>query len=199
MTALLLLVALLPQDGREIENKIRTVRVSMDFREAKLEEIATYLREITGLNIVISPKVGDKGDGITFVAKDISVKGALSLMLRPRGLAFRVRDGVLLLTTKEELDQDVVMELYDIRDLLHNPRDFPGGEFTLEDGFAPPGAEPEPPAEFPIVELVKGHTGGKSWDENPRASISLQNGILVVRQTREVHAQVRRMLAKLRR
>jgi hypothetical protein len=53
-------------------------------------------------------------------------------------------------------------------------------------------------AEIPIAELVRAHTGGKTWDENPKASVNLQNGLLVVRQTPEVHRQIVRLLNLLR-
>ena len=53
--------------------------------------------------------------------------------------------------------------------------------------------------EMPIAELVKTHTGGKSWDEDTKTSCAMQNGLLVVKQTPEVHAQVARLLNLLRR
>ncbi len=189
------------QDGdRQIESKLATLRVSMEFREATVGEVLEFVHDVSGLNIVYSTLEPDKK--VTFQAKDITLKGALSLILKPLGLVFRVRDGVVEVTTKEKADQDVVMELYDLRDLLHVIRDLPGADIVLD--ADQPGAmvvEPEPPApaELPVEELVRAHTGGKSWEENPRASIGLQNGILVVRQTREVHREIRRLIAQLRR
>jgi type II secretory pathway component GspD/PulD (secretin) len=189
-----------PVVRREIESKLATRRVSMDFKDVSVDQVLEFMREVSGLNFVHSLSSNDDRK-TSFKAKDITLKGALSLMLKPLGLVYRVRDGYVEILTKEKADQDVVMELYDLRDLLYVARDFPGADFTL-DPNAPGGmfVEPEPPApaELPVEELIKTHTGGKSWEENPRASIGLQNGILVVRQTREVHLQIRRLIAQLR-
>jgi hypothetical protein len=51
---------------------------------------------------------------------------------------------------------------------------------------------------MPIEEMVRAHTGGRSWEENPKASIKMQNGLLVIKNTPEVHKQVRRLLDLLR-
>ena len=200
ITAILAITALLPQDpDRQIEAKLATLRVTMEFKDAAVEDVLDFVRDVGGLNVVLT--VPDEGRKVSFSAKDITLKGALSLILKPLGLVWRVRDGVVEVTTKEKADEDVVLELYDLRDLLHVLRDFPGTDIVLDSDQ--PGAmvvEPDPPLpdELPVEELVKAHTGGKSWEENPKASIGLQNGILVVRQTREVHREIRRLIAKLR-
>ena len=46
--------------------------------------------------------------------------------------------------------------------------------------------------------MVKQNTGDKSWDENPNASISLTNGILVVSQSKRVHEEIKRFVNLLR-
>ena len=52
--------------------------------------------------------------------------------------------------------------------------------------------------EVPIEEMVRAHAGGRSWEENPKAVVKMQNGLLVVKNTPEVHKQVRRLLDLLR-
>jgi hypothetical protein len=44
---------------------------------------------------------------------------------------------------------------------------------------------------------VKENTGAGSWDSNPRAAITLANGMLVVTQTPMVHREVESLLRRL--
>ena len=45
---------------------------------------------------------------------------------------------------------------------------------------------------------MRSHTGGRRWEENRVASIKMQNGLLVIKNTPEVYKQVRRLLDQLR-
>lgn len=193
------------QEGAREEtlHKLRHVRVTLDFREAPLEQVADYFRELAGINLVVDARVREKNIRVTIRVDGITLNGALNLILKPHDCGVLFKDGVLQILPRDVIaDRTLKMELYDCRDILYPLRDFPGVEITLSaDG---PGAlvqevPREAGGEMPIAELVRAHTGGKSWDENPRASCVLQNGILVVRQTPEVHAQIVRLLNLLRR
>ena len=48
-----------------------------------------------------------------------------------------------------------------------------------------------------LEELVRNTTGGRSWDDEAEVSVRLNNGLLFVRQTPEVHADIRRLLGLL--
>jgi type II secretory pathway component HofQ len=186
----------------EIENKLRGLRITLDFKNATLQAVADYIREIADVNLVVSNKVEGKGDDISIKVQDISLKSVLSLVLKPKGLTYVIRDGVLMLTTIEDANEDVIMEIYDVRDLLYPIKDFPGVDITLaSDAIGTTALDTGGETEglvMPLEEIVKAHSGGKTWEENPKASCSLQNGLLVIKQTREVHKQVRRLIGKLR-
>lgn len=185
----------------EYASKLKSMRVTLDFKTAPLEDVINYLREISNMNLFVGSKVKEKGEiTITLRVADLPLKSVLNLMLAPHQLTYVYKEGVLYITTIEEAQQDVVMEIYDVRDLLYPITDFPGVDMTLSsDGLgATVVEEPSIATEMPIVDLVKAHTGGKTWDDNPKAAINLQNGLLVVKQSKEVHAQVRRLIGKLR-
>ena len=55
---------------------------------------------------------------ITFRVKDVSLKSALNLMLRPLDLTYVYKDEVLLITTPEQVEQYLKVKVYDVRDLL---------------------------------------------------------------------------------
>ena len=45
--------------------------------------------------------------------------------------------------------------------------------------------------------LVRDNTGDRSWDANPRAGLTLRNGLLYVTQTPGVHREIDALLARL--
>jgi hypothetical protein len=202
--ALLLAVvsAAAPQDeaSKTLWNRMRTLRLDVDFSKTTLPDFVNYLREVADINIVLSPKA-EISTPITIKAKDVTVSALLRLLLKPNRIGWRIEDGVLMIVPDSELQSAVRLEIIDVRDLLLPIRDFPGIEITLNTddvGVSMSMQEDEVQEEFPIVDLVKAHVGGKSWDENPRASIRLMNGLLFVRNTDEVILQVRRIVASLR-
>lgn len=204
ITLTLALAALLQQDPAklEVESKLSNLKITLDFKDSPLESVVDYLREISGLNVFIDAKVAEKDIRVSLKVTEISLRSIFSLLLRPHGCEILYREGVVMLMTKEDVaDRTIKMELYDCRDILHPIVDFPGVEIMLAvDGSGTfTGIPEEPPGgEIPIAELVRAHTGGTSWDDNPKASVNLQNGLLVVRQTPQVHRQIVRLLNLLR-
>jgi type II secretory pathway component GspD/PulD (secretin) len=49
-----------------------------------------------------------------------------------------------------------------------------------------------------LIELIRATIDPQSWNENPDATINVQHGTLVVKQSREVHDQIRSLLSDLR-
>ena len=211
MTTLMALVAVTlsataPQDRdrKEIENKFRNIRITLDFQDAPLDSVVDYIREVSSLNFFVDTKVRDMDVMISLKVSDISLKSVFRLMLEPYGCAITYKDGLLKLMTKDDIDHhDVKLRLFDVRDILYPIQDFPGVDLVLSGDSLGVAAQmmdiQEQPAEMPIEELVRAHTGGNSWDENERASVSLQNGLLIVKNTPEVFRQITRLLNMLRR
>jgi type II secretory pathway component GspD/PulD (secretin) len=203
-TLMIALAVLVQQDPAkaEADAKLNNLRITLDFKDSPLEQVVDYLREVSGLNVFVDAKVAEKQIRVSLKVTEISLRSIFALMLKPHGCEIMFREGVVMLMTREDVaDRTVKMELYDCRDILHPIIDFPGVDIVLAvDSAGVIGnieAGPEY-AEIPIAELVRAHTGGKTWDENPKASVNLQNGLLVVRQTPEVHRQIVRLLNLLR-
>lgn len=196
----------------EVVNKLGSMRVSVDFQDMALEEALAFLSDFSGLNIVLDGEVTQKFSPdqlkVTLRVKDLLLKSCLKLLLNGRGLTATYRDGVLLVVLKEKVDQAVTLQIYDVRDLLVKLQDFPGPQVELVSPGTQGGpltgatfALEEPKvvmSEDFILEMVKSNTGDRSWEENPNASISLANGMLVVSQSKRVHAEVKRFLQLLR-
>lgn len=193
-----------PQDDetKTLKARLRTIRLDVDFSQFTVTQFADYLRDVAGINIVVNPKAAEVSSTLTIKAKGVTIQSLLRLLLKPLGIGYTVQDGVLLIVREAELKSETRLEVIDVRDLLMPIRDFPGVDISLaadNAGVAFNAPADETPKEFPIVDLVKAHTGAKSWDENPRASVQLMNGLLFIRQTEDVIEQVRRILDTLRR
>jgi type II secretory pathway component GspD/PulD (secretin) len=185
----------------ETESKLNNIKVTLDFQNTPLDQVVDYLREISGLNIFVDSKVRDKNIVISLKVTEISLKSIFSLMLKPHDCGVLFKDGVLQVLQRTEIDEKTLkMEIYDCRDILYPIQNFPGIDLDLStmSGIVMTPAEDALGGEMPIEELVRAHTGGRSWEENSKASIKMQNGLLVIKNTPEVHKQVRRLLDLLR-
>ena len=198
---------------QEVVNKLNTMRVTVDFANVTLEEACSYLRDFSGLNIIVDAEVyknqSEDQLKVTLKVKDLLLKSVLKLMLNSRELTAMYKEGVVLVVPKGKIDKAVTLQLYDVRDLLVKIQDFAGPKVELvspsKGGGGPlTGATfslEEPRSviteEF-ITEMVKQNTGDKSWDENPNASINLTNGVMVVSQSKRVHEEIKRFINLLR-
>lgn len=210
MTALVAAAALSwAGDSREESvRKMDTMKVTVDFQDVRLPDAVDYLREVTGLNLVILPKAMDKdGDSkIRLKVKDLTVKSVLKLLLTSRGLTVTWRDGALVVLPKEDLQDSTRLQMIDVRSLMVKLQDFAGPKMELvgpnAKGTGGPIAgifvidEPKPPPvdEDMMINLIKDNTAPGAWD-NPKAAISMNNGVLVVNQTpavlREIESLIR--------
>lgn len=195
----------------EILNKLRTMKVSLDFRETPLQDVIDFVREMTGINFVIDQKVYDETEPekltITIKVDDLELRSALKLMLQMRGLTAVYREGVLLIVTKKSQEEETYMKLYDVRDLLRPITDFPGPEISLKQNEGDEGGsvganvfnvdEPRAMSSDFIIDLIKRSCGGSTWDSD-KCSIQVSNGMLVVVQSKEVHRDVDRLINLLR-
>ena len=66
----------------DVERKLSAMRISIEFSGAPLGEAVDFVREASGLNIVVDPRV-DKRAGVTMQVKGVTLKSALNLILKP--------------------------------------------------------------------------------------------------------------------
>jgi len=197
----------------EILNKLNTMRISVDFKDQTLDDALGFLRDFSGLNLVVDAevytKVSEDQLKVTLRVKDLLLKSTLKLMLNSRELTATYKDGVILIVPKGKVDKAVTLQIYDVRDLLVKIPDFVGPKVELVSPTAG-GGGPLAGAQFTIdepkstitedfiTEMVKSNTGDRSWDENPNASITLANGMLIVSQSGRVHGEIKRLINLLR-
>ena len=193
----------------EVLRKLDTMKVSVDFEDVKLLEALDYLRDFTGLNLVVLPKAMEKDADakIRLKVKDLNVKSVLKLLLASRGLTVTYRDGALVVLPKEDLQDSTTLRMFDVRALQVKIQDFIGPVVELtgpHDKNRGPSLvvtmidEPKTPIpdDF-LLDMIRSNTGNGSWDSNPKAAISLNNGMLVVSQSPSVLKEIDRLLGLL--
>jgi Flp pilus assembly secretin CpaC/tetratricopeptide (TPR) repeat protein len=190
-------------EDKTIVDKLHSIRITIDMQNAPLTAIVDYIREISGLNIHISGIDNPDAEMISFKVQDIVLDGALRLMLQPRNKAYLVRDGVVLITTADALKKRVKLELYDVQDLTYGMADFPGVDISLANDSigAAVAAGEEAKQQFTgedLANLIKNTIHKDQWEEADGKSIQFQNGLLIVRNSIEMHRSIRKFLSDLR-
>jgi hypothetical protein len=199
-------------DSREDSvRKLETMKVTIDFQDVKLPDAVDYLREVTGLNLVVLPRALEKeGDTkVRLKVKDLSARSVLKLLLASRGLTVTWRDGALVVLPKEDLQDTTTMRMFDVRSLMVKLQDFAGPRMELVGaggkntgpmaGVILDLQEPKPPIvdEDMMITLIRENTGTGSWDGNPKAAIQMNNGVLVVSQTPTVLREIESLVGLL--
>ena len=103
----------------------------MTFEETSFESVVEFLAEQNDLNIHVNWNALeiagiDRKTGVSIKAKNVKLETALKLILDGVGggnapLGYMIRDGVVVITTQEDLDTHTVVRVYDCRDLIPRP------------------------------------------------------------------------------
>ncbi len=114
-----------PKSEREIEiqKKLRTP-VSLQFTNAPLSQVMTYLAKLAEVNLHLDP-TGLSEEGVTSdtpvtinLPSEIMLKSALNLILEPLHLSYVIKDEVLKVTSEQMRDVQVYTQAYPVGDLV---------------------------------------------------------------------------------
>ena len=200
---------------KEYRNILASRRVvQLNFDNHPLPEVINFLADMSGLNIILSPKAEADEATVSLRVKDIPLGDVLKIILEQTQLAIVYEAESLIITKPEEARGEYYLEIYTVGDLLSRIPDFPGdkirirsdgggggggagagggGSFSFDDTEESEGSVLEPDK---LKEIVEGAVG-EVWDEP--ASVEVHRGQMIVNQTREIHAQIKRVLQNLRR
>jgi hypothetical protein len=165
-----------------------TRKLTLDFVETPLAQVADYLQDQTGLLILLDKQaLDDLGIGsdapVTTSCKNMSLRAALGHMLRPLDLTWMLRNGALVITSPEGADACLETRLFSVTDLVY-PAEATGAQESDEDT---------------LLDLITTTVAPQSWDAvGGPGAIEMFRGILVVSQTRGVLDQVRALLTAYR-
>jgi len=197
------------QEAGKIRDQLASMKITIDFKDAKIEEVIAYFQEFSGLNFHLDAGVARSGEEparVTLKVRDVTLKTALKLVLNPRDLVCVYREGVLLVAPKSKIASLTVTRVYDVRDLLFKLEDFPGPLLELDpkkSGILTSCLAVDEPTsvirEDFLLDLIKTSTGDRSWDDSANTNLDLtKTGLLVVSQSKAIHEELRRLLDLLR-
>lgn len=186
-------------------------RVTFDFQDQSFEDVVAFLRQVTGVNIVVSPQVLAAGGGgtVTLKVREMRFRDALKWILEITGWHMAIQDQAIFINN-EPVTGAAGLRLYDVTDLITPVRDFPGAEmaYAATGGDAGGGnlfggaaAAEEPEARDPeeLVNFIKNNVTKAEWDDARNISIQQRSGsTLFVSHTPEGHKLVEQLLANLR-
>jgi type II secretory pathway component GspD/PulD (secretin) len=194
-----------------INRKLDTMKIDLAFENTKLDDILSFIRDFSGLNIVVDAAVMvDPNKTVTFKVKDLVLKNVLKLLLTQLNLDYRItEEKVVLLTDPKKASGGSVLELHDIRDILVKIQDFQGPKVELvspsKGGGGPlTGAtftldEPKESSigQDQIVDLIKENISPGTW-EGEQTIDKTPNQQLLVNAPPKVHRELREFLGKIR-
>ena len=195
----------LSEIDQEVLNKIKTIQINLDFQNADVRAVIDYIREISGLNIVLGKEIQDPSAYTypTLRLKDVTISAVFDIILGGKELAYSVEDGIVVVTTAKAVKAKVQLDMYNVQDITYGLQDFPGVNITLsEDALGATtgqeeGAKPVFDGEA-LANLIKSTIEKNNWDEANGQSCVFQNGLLIVRNSIDVHRKVRKFLNDLR-
>jgi type II secretory pathway component GspD/PulD (secretin) len=189
---------------QDVLNKIRTIQISLDFQQADIRQVVDYIREISGLNIVLGKEIEDPATYTYSVKlKDVAIAAVFEIILGSKELAYDVNEGIIVITTAKAVKSKVQLDMYNVQDITYGLQDFPGVNITLSDELGAATSGGEEPGKPPfdgeaLATLIKSTIEKNNWDDAAGQQCVFQNGLLIVRNSIDVHRKVRKFLNDLR-
>lgn len=174
---------------RAILEKLNATKVELKFENAEFAAVVAHLRDATGLNLMVDAKAQEavQNHPVTLRLTGLSAASALRWLLAAQDLTWKVAEGVIWITTREAAVEPHELRLYDVTDIVSQPRDFPPEGEVQAQGMT---AED-------LAQLIKNVVARGTW-ETPPNSIEAAHNTLIVQTEPRVLAQVERLCAALR-
>lgn len=217
----------------ELNRTLESIQPEVRFNDQPFDEVVALLNEANELNLAVDwddliTSGVQRDKPISLNLKDVKLRTVLSEVLNQVGgnipLKFSIGEGLVRIATKDKLDRDKYILVYDIRDLIFEIPDYidapklaaADGSNSLDGALhsadmfrqwrkADPESTPTPVdgnqrivAE--IKDIIRNTIEPDSWRESGSGEASLHelNGQLIVYNTSEAHAQTRALLSQLR-
>lgn len=194
--------------GAALVEALKTTRLKrIEFKELSLKDLVTWVRTATGWNFVAEQAALARADidatALSFTADfdDLAVGTLLDVLLEPVGMALRVHENIVFLTSKAAALGKPITRLYGISHITWTKIDFIAPDVQLLPSNASVEEyEPEVVDETDplangdaVAELVKELVAPGQWDTDGW-SIRATNHHMIVRAPASVHALIPRAL-----
>jgi general secretion pathway protein D len=207
-----------------LDHRLPTVQLP----QVPLADAIDFLRDITSANILVNWKaleadgIDKQSTQVTVTLHDVKFSKVLDIILQEAGggkLAYTIDEGVITISTADELNKAVVTRVYDITDLLINPNFDPtiqnitGGSAQVTGGTGGGSGTSTLMANtqtqntnreqqlMDIRRKIENTVEFSTWkdnDPNGYGQIDDFNNQLIITQTSDVHNKIANLLAQLR-
>lgn len=158
-----MLVVTAPAEQAGPPASILSQRMTVDFQDTDIADVAELLRSTTGLNVVVSPELLSRGTTVTLTAKDMALGNLLGWISTVSGVHHGWLNHALYFADKP-LAGPTRMRVYDVSDLVMSVPNFPGPDLSIPEAggtgarIIAPAADPEPAMTTDeLVELLEKH------------------------------------------
>jgi beta-lactamase regulating signal transducer with metallopeptidase domain len=195
-----------PDAERQAVAQLQRQLPALTFDAVGFSDVIDFLRDVSGMNIFVNWKAVeeakvDRNTPVSANLRNIKFSKALNVILDSVGggqvkLGYTIDEGVLVITTADDLVHHVVTRVYDVRDLLALP--------PRNAARTNPAPATRPATREDLVDrlsnLIIDTIATSSWKERKGAVGTLREleGQLIIIQTPENHRQISEFLALLR-
>lgn len=191
-----------------LAQRLATTRLkNVVWKDLALKDVVTWLRTATGINFFVNQaalaKENIDASALSFTVElaDVSVQSLLSVLLEPHGMAVRLHDNIVFLTTKADSYGRLVTRVYGVSHITWQKIDFIAPDIHLNpsgatgDDYEPEVVRDDDPLTTgdAVAEVLKeivspGEWGTEGWN------IRSTRQYLVIRAPLSVHARIPRAL-----
>jgi hypothetical protein len=169
-------------------------------------DVVDALRDLTSANIFVNWRALesegiDRQAPVTTRLRDVKFAKALNVVLEEVGggnvkLGYVVDDGVITISTQEDLAKNTLTRVYDIRELLADVPDY----IPEPEAKPAPATQPQSNKVEQITSLIQETVEPELWRDNGGkiAAIRELSGQLIITATPEMHEQIAQLLIQLR-
>ncbi len=199
---------LLSKNDRDAISQLDRTLPALQFDAVGFTDVIDFMRDISGANILVNWKALeaagiDRNTPVNASLRNIKFSKALSIILESVGgggvkLGYSVDDGVITVSTKDDLLRNVVVRVYDIRDLLVVIPDYSAVESVNPAPTTRPVTRDDRVTS--LTKLIRDAVDPLSWKEKGGAVGAMRelDGQLIITQTPENHKQVAALLDTVR-
>lgn len=214
-------------ENDELRTRLRQ-QITLDVIETPFGDVIKDLGQKLDIAVILDPEGLEESDVtpdqlVTLRLDDKRADTIFRVLLEPLRLECGVRDGMLVITSREKYQTEFLsLRTFNVRTLLDDagtpsaplprwkeprkPRtdgvasggSGPGGFGGMADPAAPPTTDPQTPADH-LVSLVCDSVAPQSWTHRGgQATAKVFGGVLVVRQTEEAQAEIADLIDQMR-
>lgn len=220
------------EENRRALALLQNKRIPVQFNETPFENVVSFLQAVTQLNIDVDwasleNASVDRTAPVTLNLTNVTVETVLNRVMEKvspdanTGAAWTISDGVLNIASKEQINRQKTLAIYDIRDLIIEVPDYDNApEFDLQQalqsgqrgggggGQSPFTENDEDPERRPlqertdeIIQIITTNVDPDGWRDTAGGEtgfIQQLGGLLIITNTPANHRAIHGLLSKLR-